>query len=421
MARGGGPGGADTGTPPGEGRPGVGRGGGVPWGCRQGPGAVLVCSHLASYPTPVAIGTPWNPGTVLGALVGSQLGTGALLGLHYSPGARTAHHSVAQLPREGHHGRGARLGHSGAASTVLLGALGHGGRGALHGSHRGAAGALYLGPGAYGALAALASLGYTLPLGALGYWGATVTTSLPGGVPCTVPWLLGGEGPGDPSLPRYCTTHSLLPLPVLGPLAPHLSRVHRAGTSPGPGLPSQGRVHFQVWLASRDLGGAVQGGPGVLVQVYQGALALAHPDNSLEPSAVLTPLHLAPEWYYLGYYGVLKAVPGKSSGLLVLAGWSLGGGLPGEPYSAGPLPGTPPYSGRCQGAVLGSLPGGGYLWVGVQLPQGRYLAQSRGWMLVSLGAGVGCTGPGGPPALPAPWAPPDPAAPPPSPSPTSTI
>ena len=128
----------------------------------------------------MAIGTPWNPGTVLGALVGSQLGTGALLGLHYSPGARTAHHSVAQLPREGHHGRGARLGHSGAASTVLLGALGHGGRGALHGSHRGAAGALYLGPGAYGALAALASLGYTLPLGALGYWGATVTTSLPG-------------------------------------------------------------------------------------------------------------------------------------------------------------------------------------------------------------------------------------------------
>ena len=86
---------------------------------------VLVCAHLVRYPCPVSIGSPWNPGTVLGTLVYTQLGTGILLGLHYTPGIHTAYYSVIRIYREVWGGSGYRLLHSGGASMVFLLVLVH--------------------------------------------------------------------------------------------------------------------------------------------------------------------------------------------------------------------------------------------------------------------------------------------------------
>merc|ERR1712194_404469 len=46
--------------------------------------------------------------------------------------------------------------------------------------------------------------------------------------------------------------------------------------------------------------------------------SLSHPDNALEVSALLTPLHIVPEWYFLCQYAMLKAVPNKNAGFIVL-------------------------------------------------------------------------------------------------------
>ena len=365
---------------------------------------MFVCPHLIRYPCPISIGSPWNTGIILGALIYTQLVTGILLGLHYTPGIYTAYHSVARTSREVYYGSVLRLGHSGGCSGVFLGVWPHGGRGAFHGSHVSGSGVLSTGPGVYWVLMVTGFLGYVLPWGLMSYWGATVITSLGTGIPCMVPWLWGGSLPGrEPGgLCRYFIVHPVLPLPVPLPLALHPLSVHRSSSSSGTGYGTNNRVLFHTWLSGKDSRGLSLGALVVLVQVYHGTLTVAHPDNSLEASAVFTPLHIVPEWYYLGYYSVLKAAPGRASGFLVMVSCSLGAGVSGEPYGTSPLPGSSHWTGRYTLVLLVSLASLGTLWIGVQLPQGVPVSTSRGFIWVTLPCNIGYTRPGTATPLPGP-------------------
>merc|ERR1711937_451848 len=54
------------------------------------------------------------------------------------------------------------------------------------------------------------------------------------------------------------------------------------------------------------------------LQTHFGISSLSHPDNALEACALLTPLHIVPEWYFLCQYAMLKAVPNKNAGFITL-------------------------------------------------------------------------------------------------------
>merc|ERR1712037_445507 len=54
------------------------------------------------------------------------------------------------------------------------------------------------------------------------------------------------------------------------------------------------------------------------LQTHFGISSLSHPDNALEACALLTPLHIVPEWYFLCQYALLKAVPNKNAGFIIL-------------------------------------------------------------------------------------------------------
>merc|ERR1712014_277126 len=54
------------------------------------------------------------------------------------------------------------------------------------------------------------------------------------------------------------------------------------------------------------------------LQTHFGISSLSHPDNALEACALLTPLHIVPEWYFLCRYAILKAVPNKNAGFIAL-------------------------------------------------------------------------------------------------------
>ena len=49
-----------------------------------------------------------------------------------------------------------------------------------------------------------------------------------------------------------------------------------------------------------------------------GISSFSHPDNALEVCGLLTPLHIVPEWYFLCQYAMLKAVPNKNAGFIIL-------------------------------------------------------------------------------------------------------
>jgi len=241
----------------------------------------------------------------------------------------------------------------------------------------------------------VAFLGYVLPWGTMSYWGATVITTLYRGVPGMVPWSRGGFRIGGPSLYRYSVVHPVLPVPVPVSLVFHVLYIHYIGTGGGTGYGTNNRVYFLVWLVYKDTRVILGTGSGVLVQVFQGIVMLAHPDNSLEASVVYTPLHIVPEWYYLGYYGILKALPGSTSGFLVMVSLVPGYGAWGEPYGTGillPMGGGIGYTGRYSLVLLLPVPVLWSLWIGVQLPYGIRVSYGRGYGGVSVGCSMGYIG-----------------------------
>ena len=48
--------------------------------------------------------------------------------------------------------------------------------------------------------------------------------------------------------------------------------------------------------------------------------ALGHPDNYIEANPLVTPAHIVPEWYYLPFYAILRAVPDKLGGVVLMFG-----------------------------------------------------------------------------------------------------
>jgi ubiquinol-cytochrome c reductase cytochrome b subunit len=47
---------------------------------------------------------------------------------------------------------------------------------------------------------------------------------------------------------------------------------------------------------------------------------LGHSDNFIKANPMVTPAHIVPEWYFLPFYAILRAVPDKLSGVLLLVG-----------------------------------------------------------------------------------------------------
>jgi quinol-cytochrome oxidoreductase complex cytochrome b subunit len=45
---------------------------------------------------------------------------------------------------------------------------------------------------------------------------------------------------------------------------------------------------------------------------------LGHPDNYIKADALITPKHIIPEWYFLPFYAILRAIPNKFGGVLAM-------------------------------------------------------------------------------------------------------
>ena len=47
---------------------------------------------------------------------------------------------------------------------------------------------------------------------------------------------------------------------------------------------------------------------------------LGHPDNYIPANPLITPTHIVPEWYLLPFYAILRSVPDKLGGVILLFG-----------------------------------------------------------------------------------------------------
>ncbi len=290
-----------------------------------------VNEHLVVYPAPRNLNYAWNFGSLAGLALMIQIATGIVLAMHYTPHVDTAFDSVEHIMRDVNYGWYFRYMHANGASFFFIVVYLHVFRGLYYGSYKAPREVLWwIGLAILLAMMGTAFMGYVLPWGQMSFWAATVITKLFGAIPwvgeSVVNWLWGGEGIDNPTLNRFYALHFLLPFAIVGLVVLHLWALHHKKSNNPLGIDYKGPqdfIPFHPYYTIKDAFGA-----GVFLIVFSIFLFYApnymgHPDNYIPADPLKTPPHIVPEWYFLPFYAILRAVPGKLDGVIVM-GLSIG-------------------------------------------------------------------------------------------------
>merc|ERR1712008_298124 len=279
---------------------------------------LLMKSHLQSYPCPLQINFFWNLGFLLAVAIILQIVTGIFLSLHYTSDLNSAYFSIFFLIRQVYYGWCLLYLHSSGASFVLLFQFLHLGRAIFYGSYFYNPNTFFSGIVLLFFLMAIAFMGYVLPFGQMSFWGATVITNLLSPFPCLVEWVCGGYCVHNPTLKRFFRFHFQLPFLLCGFIILHLFYLHFHSSNNPLRLNTNNKIPFFPFILHKDLIGLILVLCLYFLQTHFGISSLSHPDNALEACPLLTPLHIVPEWYFLCQYAMLKAVPNKNAGFIIL-------------------------------------------------------------------------------------------------------
>ncbi|MBJ7409603.1 MAG: cytochrome b/b6 [Phenylobacterium sp.] len=281
-----------------------------------------------SFPTPKNLNYWWTFGGILALMLGIQLVTGIVLAMHYVPHVDYAFASVERIMRDVNYGWLIRYMHANGASMFFLAVYIHMIRNLYYGSYKAPREVLWiLGCLIYLAMMATAFIGYVLPWGQMSFHGAVVITNLFGalpiiGTPITT-WLWGGFAVDNPTLNRFFSLHYLLPFVIAGLVVLHIWALHVPGNNNPTGVNVKSEndtVPFHPYYTVKD-GFAI----GVFLLLYASFVfynpnVLGHADNYIPANPLVTPAHIVPEWYFLPFYAILRAVPDKLGGVLLMFG-----------------------------------------------------------------------------------------------------
>jgi len=247
-----------------------------------------------------------------------QIVTGIFLALHYTSDLNSAYSSVFFFIREIYYGWCLRYLHSSGASFVFLFLFLHLGRAMFYGSYFYNTNTWFSGILLLFILMAIAFMGYVLPWGQMSFWGATVITNLFSPFPCIIEWVCGGYCVYSPTLKRFFLFHFVLPFILCGFTTLHFFNLHFHSSNNPLRLNTNNKIPFFPFIFLKDFFGLILVLCLYFFQTHFGVSCLSHPDNALEACALLTPLHIVPEWYFLCQYAMLKAVPNKNAGFIIL-------------------------------------------------------------------------------------------------------
>ena len=266
-----------------------------------------------------------------------QIVTGIFLTMNYKPSADGAFASVEYIMRDVNWGWLIRYMHSTGASAFFIVVYLHMFRGLMYGSYKNPRELLWIfGMLIYLVLMAEAFMGYLLPWGNMSYWGAQVITSLFGAIPYVgtslVEWIRGDYFISDITLNRFFALHVIaLPLALVFLVVAHLLALHEVGSNNPDGIeikknkgadghPLDG-ISSHPYYSVKDFMGFV-----FFALIFAGIIFFEPTFNNLfleranfDPADRLqTPAEIAPVWYFTPYYAILRAVPNKLLGVILM-------------------------------------------------------------------------------------------------------
>ena len=282
--------------------------------------------HLIDYPTPKNLNYWWNFGSLAGICLVMQIVTGILLAMHYKPDAATAFDSVHHIMRDVHWGWLVRYMHMVGAHFFFIVVYIHMFRGLYYGSYKPPREVLWwMGVVILFLMMATAFLGYVLPWGQMSFWGATVITNLMSVIPFIgdqfVIWLWGGYSVGDPTLNRFFALHYLLPFVIAGVVFLHLWALHTNHSNNPKGIDLKKKtdwIPFHPYYTIKDTFGLGVFFMFFFAMVFYAPNILGHTDNYIPADPLVTPAHIVPEWYFLPFYAILRAIPSKELGVVAM-------------------------------------------------------------------------------------------------------
>jgi len=283
----------------------------------------------AGYNAPRNLNYWWNFGSLALFMLVIQIITGIVLVMHYVPHVDMAFDSVQHIRRDVNYGWLIQAVHANGASMFFMVIYIHILRGFYFGSYKAPREILwFLGIIIYLLMMATGFMGYVLPWGQMSFWGAKVITNLFGAfdfIPFIgdgiVEWLWGGFAVGQPTLNRFLSLHYLLPFVLIGVVILHIWALHIPGSTNPLGIDAKGpydKIPFHPYYTAKDAFGL-----GVFIIffaifVFYIPDFLGHPDNYVKANPLVTPAHIAPEWYYLPFYAILRAIPNELIGVVAM-------------------------------------------------------------------------------------------------------
>jgi len=276
------------------------------------------------YPTPINLNYFWNFGSLaLYALI-IQIVTGILLTFWYIPSIDLAFYSVEYIMREVNYGWLVRNIHANGASFFFFVVYIHIARGIYYSSYTSPREKVwYTGVTIFVLMIITAFFGYVLPFGQMSYWAATVIFSLTSVIPLIgkniLLFLWGGIAIEQPTLSRIYSMHFILPFVIVFFVIGHLLFLHEYGSNNPLGLKTFDRVPFHPYYTYKDIVGLVVATLIFSVFIFYLPNYTIHSDNYIMANPDVTPSHIVPEWYFLPFYGILRSVPNKTGGVLLLA------------------------------------------------------------------------------------------------------
>ena len=266
-----------------------------------------------------------------------QLFTGLFLTMSYKPSVQEAFDSVEYIMRSVEWGWLIRYMHSTGSSFFFIVVYLHMFRAMLYGSYKKPRELIWIiGMLIYFCLMAEAFFGYLLPWGNMSYWAAGVIVNLFTAIPVIgetlAEWIRGDYYISDITLNRFFAFHVFaLPIALIALVVAHILALHHVGSNNPDGIeikdykdeegkPVDG-VAFHPYHTSKDLVGIT-----IFLIFYCAAIFFApemgglflEVDNFEPANPLQTPEHIVPAWYYTPYYAILRAVPNKLMGTIIL-------------------------------------------------------------------------------------------------------
>lgn len=296
--------------------------------------------HLSQYYAPKNFNFWYYFGSFALLVFVNQIVTGIWLTMYYTPTAEAAFDSVEYIMRDVHYGWLIRYMHSTGASFFFIIIYFHMLRGMLYGSYMKPRELLWVvGVLLFCILVAEAFMGYLLPWGQMSYWGAQVIISVYGAIPGVGEWLTewirGDYNLSGVTLNRFFAFHVVaMPMVMILLIFVHLVALHHVGSNnpdgieikknkdPDTGKPKDG-VPFHPYYTVKDTFGV-----GVLLIIFalfcfylpEGFGYFLEAANFEPANPLKTPDHIMPVWYMTPYYAILRAIPDKFWGVMLMQG-----------------------------------------------------------------------------------------------------